>query len=486
MDNRGYLCPVNPQHIEDTMNRIDRLQGRQVGIIGMARSGVAAARLVQELGGKPFVSDILPASKLGDVITALEKTNIPFECGVHSDTLLQSDYLVCSPGVPSSLDILRRATETGIPIFSEIELAYWVCRGRVLAITGSNGKTTTTTLLGEICKASGRPTVVGGNIGTPFSAIARDIPEDGLAVVEVSSFQLERIEQFAPYVGILLNLTPDHLDRYQSFDSYCDAKYKMFENQTAEHYALLNADDPVISRRSFPYQGQHLSFSIDHGTDSGQPRDGVFQRGRRLIGRLAGEEIDIMDVDDIRIPGPHNLSNAAAASAAALICGISPQVIAAVLKEFAGVEHRLEFVNTIGGVNFVNDSKGTNVDAVVVALKSMAGKVNLIAGGRDKAGDFSQLLPEAVGKVNHMILLGEAKDKIFEQVGRHIPVVMASTMADAVKKAFDLSHPGDTVLLSPGCASFDMYKNFEERGRDFKQLVSKLKNGKGNGAPVEV
>ncbi|MCK5125774.1 MAG: UDP-N-acetylmuramoyl-L-alanine--D-glutamate ligase [candidate division Zixibacteria bacterium] len=477
---------INPQHIEDTMNRIDRLQGRQVGIIGMARSGIAAAQLVQQLGGKPYVSDILNIEKLEEVIPTLEQNNIPYEYGGHSEKLLESDYLICSPGVPASLDILHEATVAGIPIFSEIELAYWVCRGRVLAITGSNGKTTTTTLLGEICKASGRPTVVGGNIGTPFSQIARDIPENGLAVIEVSSFQLERIEQFAPYVGILLNLTPDHLDRYESFEKYCDAKYKMFENQTAEHYAVINADDPVISSREFTYSSNHVSFSIDESSDRGRTLGGVFQRGKRLVGNLAGGETDILDIDKICIPGPHNHSNAAAACAAALICGIKPDVIASVLERFAGVEHRLEHVTNIGGVDFINDSKGTNVDAVVVALKSIPRGINLIAGGRDKAGDFTQLLPEAVGKVEHMILIGEAKDIIFEQVGRQIPVVMASSMADAVKKAFDLSHPGDTVLLSPGCASFDMYRNFEERGEDFKYLIGKLKNGKGNGATVEV
>ncbi|MEZ5360268.1 MAG: UDP-N-acetylmuramoyl-L-alanine--D-glutamate ligase [Candidatus Zixiibacteriota bacterium] len=468
------------------MNRIDRLQERKVGIIGMARSGVAAARLVKQLGGKPYISDILSAERLKDIIDELERDNIPFECGGHSDKLLESDYLICSPGVPSSLDILQQATQAGIPIFSEIELAYWVCRGRILAITGSNGKTTTTTLLGEICKASGIPTVVGGNIGTPFSSVARDVPEDGLAVIEVSSFQLERIEQFAPYVGILLNLTPDHLDRYPTFESYCDAKYKMFENQTAEHYAVLNADDPVTGQRGFSYRSQLMSFTISDLTDGGHPPDGVFKRGQRLVGRMAGAEIDIIGVDEIRIPGPHNLSNAAAASAAALLAGIKPEVIAKVLREFGGVEHRLEFVADIGGVHFVNDSKGTNVDAVVVALKSIPKKIHLIAGGRDKEGDFTRLLPEAMNKVEHVILIGEAKNKIFEQVGRHIPVVMASTMEDAVKKAFDLSHPGDTVLLSPGCASFDMYRNYEERGQDFKQIVRKMKNGKGNGATVEV
>lgn len=466
------------------MNRIDRLYDRKVGIVGMARSGVAAAELVLELGGRPFVSDILPEKNLTEVIARLEKRNIPFECGKHSDRLLESDYLVLSPGVPASLDIITGATAAGIPIFSEIELAFWVCRGRILAVTGSNGKTTTTTLLGEICKASGRPTVVAGNIGTPFSEVARQVDEDGLAVIEVSSFQLERIEQFAPYVAILLNLTPDHLDRYNSFESYCAAKLRIFENQTAEQFAILNGDDPVSMKAPFPYAGHRLMFSTENQYPDMSP-EGVLKRGERLSGRLSGNEIDIIEVDKIGIPGPHNHSNAAAAAAAALACGIDVETIAAVLERFKGVEHRLEDAGEVGGVHFVNDSKGTNVDAVIVAIRSMTGKVNLIAGGRDKAGDFTRLLPDATGKVEHLIVLGEAKDKIFEQLGRHIPVVMARSMADAVRKAYDLSHPGDTVLLSPGCASFDMYGNFEERGRDFKNLVRRLKNGKGSGATVD-
>jgi len=462
------------------MNRVDRIKGRRVGVVGAARSGLAAAVLIRDLGGQPFVSDILPRREMEAAIAHLEQHQIAYECGGHTEKLLQNDYLIQSPGVPASVAILRRAAEIGIPIFSEIELAYWVCRGKVLAVTGSNGKTTTTTLLGEICLASGQPTVVGGNIGTPFSAVARRVPEDGLAVIEVSSFQLERIEQFAPYVGILLNLTPDHLDRYDSFDSYCAAKMRLFENQTADHYTVINADDPVLMDRHYPYRAQQLIFSIDEARYPGQPPEGVLQRGRRLSARLGGKDIDIIDVERIRIPGPHNRANAAAAAAAALVCGIPPDVIASVLERFAGVEHRLEDVAVVGGVRFVNDSKGTNVDAVMVAIKSIPGKINLIAGGRDKEGDFTRLLPAAVEKVENLILIGEARQKIFDQLGRQIPVVMAGSMADAVQKAFDLSHPGDTVLLSPGCASFDMYRNYEERGRDFKAIVARLKNGTGS------
>ncbi len=461
------------------MNRVDRIHGRRVGIIGMARSGIAAAELVQSLNGKPFVSDVLPQNKLEDVIASLQKLKIDFECGGHTDRLLESDYLIVSPGVPGSLDILQKAAKAGLPVFSEIELAYWVCRGRVLAVTGSNGKTTTTSLLGEICAASAQPSAVGGNIGTPFSSIARSIPEEGLAIVEVSSFQLERIEQFAPYAAILLNLTPDHLDRYESFASYCNAKFRIFENQSRDQYAIINGDDPEIARRDYPYNARVLSFSTQGNTALAGQSEGVHQRGEQLIGRLADNLFDIIDINHIALPGEHNRSNAAAAAAAALSAGIPVDVIAAVLQRFAGVEHRLEEVTTIGGVRFINDSKGTNVDAVIVALKSMTGRVNLIAGGRDKDGDFTRLLPAAKEKVAHLILLGEAKDKIFEQLGRHIPVVMAASMHEAVQKAFELAHPGDTVLLSPGCASFDMYRNFEERGRDFKEAARKLKNGNG-------
>lgn len=467
------------------MNRVDRIYGRKVGIIGMARSGISAAKMVQQLEGIPFVSDVLPVVDLEEVIGKLQNHNIDYECGGHTEKLLESDYLIISPGVPGTLEIIRQAVDRGIPVFSEIELAYWICRGRILAVTGSNGKTTTTTLLGDICRASGKATHVAGNIGNPFSEVARQVTEDGLVVLEVSSFQLERIEQFTPCVGLLLNLTPDHLDRYGRFEDYCAAKYRLFENQGEEHFAVINAHDDVIAENPIPGRAQKLYFSAAKSGFSDQSASGVLVRGGDLVARIRGDEFSIIATDDIGIRGDHNHANAAAATAAALAIGIEPDTIAAVLKSFAGVEHRLEKVTVIGGVFFVNDSKGTNVDAVIVAIKSIPGKINLIAGGRDKEGDFTRLLPAAMGKVENLILIGEAREKIFEQLGRQIPVIMAPTMADAVRKAFDLSHPGDTVLLSPGCASFDMYRNFEERGKDFKNVANRMSNGKGSGATIE-
>jgi UDP-N-acetylmuramoylalanine--D-glutamate ligase len=327
---------------------------------------------------------------------------------------------------------------------------------------------------------------VAGNIGRPFAEVTRAVPDDGLVVLEVSSFQLERIEQFTPQIGILLNLTPDHLDRYDSFDGYCNAKYRLFENQESHQFAILNADDRESRRRKFNYRSRQLYFALKEENLPGQSAEGVLLRGGTLLGRLAGNEFEIIAADKVGIPGEHNLSNAAAAAAAALAIEISPKVITNAVQGFRGVEHRLEQVATVAGIDFVNDSKGTNVDSVLVALKSIPGKINLIAGGRDKGGDFTRLLVAAKDKVENIVVLGEASEKIFEQLGRHIPVVMARSMADAVDKAFELSHSGFTVLLSPGCASFDMYKNFEERGRDFKDLVRKLKNGKGSGTAVEV
>jgi UDP-N-acetylmuramoylalanine--D-glutamate ligase len=450
-----------------------RIKDRAIGIVGMARSGIAAALLAQRYGGNPFVSDAAEESKLTDALREVKREGIPFETDGHTDRLLACDYLVVSPGVPPDADIIKRAGSAGIPVFSEIEFASWVCRGRIIAVTGSNGKTTTTTLLGQMLSAAGFETCVGGNIGKPFSSIADKVTEDGIAVVEVSSFQLERIEQFKPHVAIILNLTPDHLDRHGSFDAYKKAKYEITANQSAEDWLIVNADDRELSADNVETAAVKLWFAAGENANAA-----VFVRNESLHVRSAGSERMIIATSDIGIKGPHNLQNAAAALCAANCVKANLDAVADSLRRFTGVEHRLEDVGAVAGVKFINDSKATNVDSVCWALRSMTTPVYLIAGGRDKGGDFSQIAAFGRGKIKGIIALGEARQKIFDALGKSFPVQFAGSMKEAVGAAFDQAHPGETTLLSPGCASFDMYKDFEQRGHDFKAAVDGLKNGK--------
>jgi UDP-N-acetylmuramoylalanine--D-glutamate ligase len=449
----------------------ERAKNRLVGIIGMARSGMAAARLIQQLGGRPFVSDV----KLGDRLTAetdeLKKYNIDFETGGHSDRLLESDFVILSPGVPRTIKIVKQLSESGIPVFSEIEVASWFCRGGIIAVTGSNGKTTTTSLVGAILDKAGIENVVCGNIGVPFSDKVLGISKQGYVVLEVSSFQLELIEDFAPHVAMILNITPDHLDRYDDFDGYKQAKYRITENQKASDYLILNADDSVIDRNRIETGAQKVYFSTSRLMPTG-----VFKRGKSLVGIVREKEIPLIDTEQIRIPGLHNLQNAAAASLAALQLDIEPGPIADALREFPGVEHRLEDVGKVAGIRFVNDSKATNVDSVCHALRAFEAPLHLIAGGRDKGGDFEPVIPCGKGKIKEVILIGEAREKMFNALGKAFPVQFADSMEEAVKKAFEEASPGEIVLLSPACASFDMYDNFEQRGKDFKEAVRSLKN----------
>jgi len=454
------------------MTAKERVRGRKIGIVGMARSGVAAAKLARRLGGTPFVSDVKSDDQLTEHIHELKTFGIEFETGGHSDRLLYSEFVIVSPGIPQESGIIQKIIQAGIPIFSEIEFASWFCRGKIVAITGSNGKTTTTTLIGAILDAAGLPNKVCGNIGYPFSEAVLDIPENGFAVLEVSNFQLELVEEFRPFVAMILNITPDHLDRYENFDGYKRAKYRITENQQPTEYLILNADDAVIEKNNIDSRAQRIFFSTSRSLPTG-----VFQRGKTLVGVVGEKESEIVNIDAIRIPGPHNLQNSAAASLAALLCGAAPRAIGDALGQFPGVEHRLEDAGTIAGIKFINDSKATNVDSVCFALRSFDAPIVLIAGGRDKGGDFEPLVKYGRERVREVILLGEAREKMFEALGKAFPVQFAESMDDAVGKAFESAAPGDIIMLSPACASFDMYENFEQRGLDFKRIVKTLKNG---------
>ena len=451
----------------------ERIRGRQVGIVGMARSGMAVARLVLERKGHPFVSDSAPAGKVSDQCAELTNLGIPFETGGHTVKLLGCDYLVVSPGVTLDIGIFDQARDKGLPIFSELEVAAWVCPGPMVAITGANGKTTTTTLLGEIMTAAGFDTHVCGNIGRPLADVVGLMKGESIAVVEVSSFQLETISEFRPHVAAILNLTPDHINRHGSFDAYKKAKYRITENQGVDDVFILNRDDAESMADNPPSRARKALFTIeaDRSCDS-------FVADGWLYVRMNGSERRVVKCDEIAIKGPHNLQNAAAAVIMAAQFGVTPEVMACVLTDFPGVEHRLERAGVVAGVTFINDSKATNIDSVRWALRSMDTPVYLILGGRDKGAEFETIAETNREKIRAIVAIGEAREKILDALGRVIPTQFAENLAEAVRKCFEMAHPGETVLLSPGCASFDMFENYEHRGRVFKQIVLNLRNGK--------
>ncbi|MGH8014848.1 MAG: UDP-N-acetylmuramoyl-L-alanine--D-glutamate ligase [Candidatus Zixiibacteriota bacterium] len=450
-----------------------KVKGRQIGIIGMARSGVAAAMLAKRLEGKPFASDSAPETKLIEATSALRKFDIPFETGAHTERLLKSDFIIVSPGVPSDIAIIREAQQKGIPLFSEIEFASWVCRGQICAITGSNGKTTTTTLIGEMINAGGTRAVVCGNIGKPFAEVADSIEANEVAVVEVSSFQLEKIEEFRPEVALILNITPDHLDRHGDFSKYRLTKYRITENQEPEDSLILNQDDSGTNARDIKTKAVKSFFT----TTNDNKAKAYVDNGQVMLNNSEGP-YRILTTSEILIPGPHNLQNALAAICAAYRFGIEPKAITAVLRNFRGVEHRLEPAGKVAGITFVNDSKATNVDSVCWALRSFNRPICLIAGGRHKGSSYAPIAQFGKGKIKGIVAIGEAREIIFDDLGHQFPVQFADTLENAVQTAFELAIPGDIVLLSPGCASFDMFENFEHRGKVFKKAVASLKNGK--------
>ncbi|MFQ5500012.1 MAG: UDP-N-acetylmuramoyl-L-alanine--D-glutamate ligase [Candidatus Zixiibacteriota bacterium] len=461
------------------MNAVDRIRGRQVGILGMARSGMAAALLAKRLGSKPFVSDAADRETLLDRTNVLDEQAIPYETGGHTPLLMESDFLVLSPGVPLDIGILSRAHELGIPFFSEIEFASWVCQGRIVAITGSNGKTTTTTLAGEIFNAAGFDTVVCGNIGRPFADIADRVSESAVVMLEVSTYQLETIADFRPHVAAILNLTPDHLQRHGSFEKYKQAKYRITENQEPDDYLVLNREDVELDAARIESKAIKRFFSATNSVDSC-----AFVRDGRLQIRDIDRAKSIVEAAKICIPGPHNLQNAAAAVCIASLFDIDVQIMGSVLRSFKGVEHRLESVGSVAGIRFINDSKATNVESVCYALRSIEPSVYLIMGGQDKGSSYTPIITHGRGRIAGIVVIGEARQKIFEALGRDFAVEFAPSLEDAVALCFDRARPGDTVLLSPGCASFDMFDDFEHRGRAFKEAVASLKNGKNNSETV--
>lgn len=456
--------------------RVDRIRGKKVSIFGMARSGMALAKVLQELGASVFLTEKKNEESLLSQISELKSSGIDFELGGHTEKALEhKDYLVISPGVPSDLPILLQAENRGIPIFSEIEVAYWLSEALLIGITGSNGKTTTTTLVGEILKEDGREVKVAGNIGVPFSSVVQEVSRKGIIVLEISSFQLEKIEEFKPKVSVILNVTPDHLDRYPDMKRYTDAKLRIFENQTEEDFVILNWDDPVTSNLAPLSRAKSLFFST-----KSELKVGSYVKNGNLVFQLNGKAEEIIPVEEIGIRGPHNLSNAAAACAICAPLGVKKDSMEKALRSFKGVEHRLEDVAMVDGIRFVNDSKATNVDSVFYALQSIKEPIFLIAGGKDKGGDFTILRELVKSKVKGLILLGQAKEKIEEALGGLVPTYIVESMREAVELGFKKADKGDCVLLSPACASYDMFQDYEHRGRVFKEAVLNLKREKGD------
>ncbi|MFZ5876219.1 MAG: UDP-N-acetylmuramoyl-L-alanine--D-glutamate ligase [Nitrospirota bacterium] len=449
------------------------LKGKHVTVVGLARSGAAAARLLLRERAVVSVTDRRPAAELTEWTATFAPGEVTWFLGGHPDEAFRgADLVVLSPGVPLASPPLQAARARGIPIWSELELASRFVSAPISAITGSNGKSTTTALAGEMCVAAGRRTFVGGNYGVPLSEATLPGAAWGEIVAEVSSFQLETVITFHPAVAALLNVTPDHLDRYPDFGSYAAAKRRIFERQGPDDAAVLNADDPVCVDPAFT--GTLAARRVYFSRRTPPAGDAVWVDGGAIVYRVGGRSGRVLPVDRLRIAGVHNLENALAATAVALLRGIDPPVIAGVLSEFRGLEHRMEFVREVRGVRYINDSKGTNVGAVEKSIESLTSPVILIAGGVAKGADFSALRPLAARRVKKAVLIGQARPQLRQTFEGVTTIAEAGGMDEAVRIASESAVPGDVVLLSPACASFDLFRDYEERGRRFKALVNAL------------
>jgi UDP-N-acetylmuramoylalanine--D-glutamate ligase len=447
-----------------------QLKNKRVLVVGLGRSGVAAAVFLKEQGARVTVSDTKTEAELQKEIPALLDRGISLEAGRHGErTFRDQDLIVVSPGVPSDQPQLQQARALGIPVIGEVELACRFLKGKVIAITGSNGKTTTTTLVGEILRKSGKPALVGGNIGTPVISLAGQTSPESLLVLEISSFQLETIERFRPWIAAILNITPDHLDRHHTFEAYVDAKARIFENQQAGDFAVLNADDPASAGLKNRSKGIVHWFSRRQVVENG-----AYVKNDRIVFLSAGKEIAILPVSDIQLKGAHNLENVLAAVCVTMLAGCEPEQVRRAVAEFQGVEHRLELVATVDGVAFYNDSKATNVDATMKALESFPHNIHLILGGKDKGSDYTVLNPLLRQRTKAAYLIGAAADKIKSHIQGATRIVHSGALDRAVRQAFEAAASGDIVLLAPACASFDQFENYEQRGRVFKELVQAL------------
>lgn len=446
------------------------LNGKRVLVLGLGRSGLASALFLKSHGARVTVSDTKSEDQLRDHIPALLDAGIAVETGGHSQRTLQNqDLMVVSPGVPVDAPPIVQAKTLGQQVIGEIELASQFLKGPIVAITGSNGKTTTTTLVGEILSAGGFKTLVGGNIGTAAVSLAEQSTPESAIVLEVSSFQLETISAFRPKVAIVLNVTPDHLDRHRTFPAYVDAKARIFENQTPDDFAVLNADDPTCVELARRTRAQVFWFNRRREVEAG-----AFVRGAQIVFRQNDAEQIVMPVSEIPLKGAHNLENVLAAVCAGALMGCQAENIRSAVRTFKAVEHRLEFVANVRGVEYYNDSKATNVDATIKALESFPAGIHLILGGKDKGSDYTALNELLRQRVKTVYTIGAAAEKIESQIKGAARIVSAGNLESAIKQAASTAQPGDIVLLAPACASFDQFQNYEHRGRVFKELVHEL------------
>jgi UDP-N-acetylmuramoylalanine--D-glutamate ligase len=445
------------------------LKNKRVLVVGLARTGVATALFCARRGAVVTATESRTQADLAESVAKLREAGVNLELGGHQEkTFLQQDLIVPSPGVPADFPLLLAARGAGATIWSEIELAYHFLHGTLIGITGSNGKTTTTALVGHILRTAGFPTVIAGNIGTPLLSGVEDSKRNAITVVELSSFQLELIETFRPNIGLFLNLTPDHLDRHRSMEIYGAAKARIFENQTEEDVAILNADDPAVTSYA-PARPRLYWFSRKQ-----RVAQGAYLHGDDIVFRDEGSQETILTRGEIPLVGAHNLENVLAAVVATRLAGATAPSVAKGIRSFPGVEHRLEFVAEINAVRYYNDSKATNVDATLKALDAFPGRILIVLGGKDKGSDYTVLQKPLREKAILALLIGAASETIEKQISGSVAIERAGTLEQAVEIASRAARPGDVVLLAPACASFDQFEDYEHRGRVFKDLVRNL------------
>ncbi len=446
------------------------IQDAKTTVIGFGRSGEGASRLAQHFGASVFISDGKTDTKMKSRAQQLEAEGIDVELGGHSDQIYDAELWIISPGIAQDSPIVIEAKSKHIPVVSEIEFASWFTQAPIIGVTGSNGKTTTVNILYEMCKTDRLSPALAGNVGTAFSdTVLNDVinpPSNRVYVLEISSFQMEQIIHFKPFISVFLNITPDHLDRYPTLDEYIQAKLNMINNQDENDHIIYNEDDPILCKKFNVVLPDRHAFSLA-GTG-----ETMFTMNATKIYDEA--HATLIQLDQLALPGRHNLANALAAATAARLMGVPNSRITQAMSSFTGVPHRLERVMELNGVTYYNDSKATNVDAVKVALDSFENDIHLILGGKDKGGEFSQLLPHAQNKVKEIVAYGQAAEMISTALGDAVKLECVSSLRDAIEICHLRAVSGDIVLLSPGCASFDQFNNFEERGDTFKSILTEM------------